>query len=736
VNRILRSVPRRELALEVRDPRSDGTGQMPFFRGGFRMHSLTAAILVALAATPRSAPVSGPPVVQPPQFITSWGCEGDPEPFFCTDGDDPGDIWLPGNIAVNAAGEVFVEDNGHNRLQKYDRNGGFLASYPYLRVIATDDDGNLYALAGGKVRKFGPGGGLVLEWDQPGGAVDVGPQGLVHVVDGAVGKVHVFTPDGQLVRSWGTLGLGEEELYAPRLIAVAPDGDVFIFDNAYTYTKHFAPDGTYLGSLSLGYLQAMTFDDKGRLLVTTGDGFTVFDRDGNLLLQVTDAAGEPIGTGFGLAARGPAVYVANAFTGRIYKFVFAHVVTSNPPGLLVDVDGIPRQTPVELDWAAGERHEIGGDSQPLGTESRYVFRAWSDEGARSHAVHVPETYGTWTASFDGFHRLQMAAMAGVRTRPETSWYPEGETVTISAEPPPPFEAIAWTGTGDGSFSGTGLTASVTMSGPVSEYAEAGATVVPHFDFSISASDVDPFANAAAPAQGDRSLYLWGTCLTNGLAALELGTSGTLPVSDFTPLNGCLNAGSATSLLLAVPACPIGPAAHVLLGRWTVNDVGGTLCAGPSDGNRIVAVECGSQALGDFDPGVRGFSSDASDPCWTGDGCGLGPAEGAAPASLAGRAARSPEDPLKLGLAGGNPTPGPVRLVLGVPAASRSSVTVYDVRGRRIRELQSGVLEAGRHIVEWDGSTSGGGRASDGVYFVRLQTDDAVRTAKVVLTRTR
>jgi hypothetical protein len=54
----------------------------------------------------------------------------------------------------------------------------------------------------------------------------------------------------------------------------------------------------------------------------------------------------------------------------------------------------------------------------------------------------------------------------------------------------------------------------------------------------------------------------------------------------------------------------------------------------------------------------------------------------------------------------------------------------------VRELVSGVLPAGSHSVSWDGGTSGGGRAADGVYFVRLDAGDAARTAKVVLTRDR
>ena len=45
--------------------------------------------------------------------------------------------------------------------------------------------------------------------------------------------------------------------------------------------------------------------------------------------------------------------------------------------------------------------------------------------------------------------------------------------------------------------------------------------------------------------------------------------------------------------------------------------------------------------------------------------------------------------------------------------------VYDVRGRRLRSLQSSVHRAGWHTTYWDRSTDSGQRAARGVYIVRL-----------------
>jgi hypothetical protein len=61
-----------------------------------------------------------------------------------------------------------------------------------------------------------------------------------------------------------------------------------------------------------------------------------------------------------------------------------------------------------------------------------------------------------------------------------------------------------------------------------------------------------------------------------------------------------------------------------------------------------------------------------------------------------------------------------------------TLTVYDVAGRSLATLASGVLPAGEHEIAWDGE-SRGGKAPSGVYFARLVTArGGVSTATVIL----
>ena len=67
-----------------------------------------------------------------------------------------------------------------------------------------------------------------------------------------------------------------------------------------------------------------------------------------------------------------------------------------------------------------------------------------------------------------------------------------------------------------------------------------------------------------------------------------------------------------------------------------------------------------------------------------------------------------------------------------------SLDVYDLRGRRVRELQRGPAEAGEHVLVFDGRDRDGRRLAQGTYLVRLRVEDedgqSVTTQKLVWAR--
>ena len=64
------------------------------------------------------------------------------------------------------------------------------------------------------------------------------------------------------------------------------------------------------------------------------------------------------------------------------------------------------------------------------------------------------------------------------------------------------------------------------------------------------------------------------------------------------------------------------------------------------------------------------------------------------------------------------------------------MSLHDARGRRVRSLDagSGALEAGLHRVIWDGKDDLGAAAPAGLYFVRVETNEAFATGKLVRVR--
>jgi hypothetical protein len=73
----------------------------------------------------------------------------------------------------------------------------------------------------------------------------------------------------------------------------------------------------------------------------------------------------------------------------------------------------------------------------------------------------------------------------------------------------------------------------------------------------------------------------------------------------------------------------------------------------------------------------------------------------------------------------NPSRESVRLVVALPKPAALELAIFDVTGRRLRELASGEWGAGEHLWRWDGSDRDGRRVPGGIYFARLLVDGRV-----------
>jgi len=82
-----------------------------------------------------------------------------------------------------------------------------------------------------------------------------------------------------------------------------------------------------------------------------------------------------------------------------------------------------------------------------------------------------------------------------------------------------------------------------------------------------------------------------------------------------------------------------------------------------------------------------------------------------------------------------PNPFSIRTVINFRLAADVFVSakVYDVRGHEIRTLLGTNQAAGPYSVFWNGLNNSGQKASQGLYFLRLQAGDEVRSVRMLLT---
>jgi hypothetical protein len=119
----------------------------------------------------------------------------------------------------------------------------------------------------------------------------------------------------------------------------------------------------------------------------------------------------------------------------------------------------------------------------------------------------------------------------------------------------------------------------------------------------------------------------------------------------------------------------------------------------------------------------------------GEGATLSTQGTAVGTAIAG-AGRVPE---ALRLAPNYPNPFNASTVIGFSVSSAQAyehieVAVYDVQGRRVRQLLRRPLPSGNYTVRWDGQLDDGNPAASGVYFCRLQIGAQTATGTMTLVR--
>ena len=133
-------------------------------------------------------------------------------------------------------------------------------------------------------------------------------------------------------------------------------------------------------------------------------------------------------------------------------------ITTNPAGLLIEVDGETYTAPQRFDWAPGSQHTIGVPA-PQKFEGdyllyprnfyRFLFAKWSDGGAQTHTVTASSETTVFIANFIWQTRTAYSAdppQGGtIRVEPPSSdgYYTRFASIKMFAEPAEGFRFKSW-----------------------------------------------------------------------------------------------------------------------------------------------------------------------------------------------------------------------------------------------------------------------------------------------------
>lgn len=151
----------------------------------------------------------------------------------------------PGPHGITICGElVYCVDNTRHVGRIFDLEGNEVACLgdvdnPSLTGFRPALDDTLYVHLATIKRGAGP-------FNRPTKAA-VGPDGDVFVADGyGNSRVHRFSPQGELLASWGEPGPQPGQFYVVHHVAMAPDGRVLVCDRENERIQFFEADGTYV----------------------------------------------------------------------------------------------------------------------------------------------------------------------------------------------------------------------------------------------------------------------------------------------------------------------------------------------------------------------------------------------------------------------------------------------------------------------------------------------------------
>ena len=303
-------------------------------------------------------------------FVTKWGANGGDG----TCGENNGEFDSPYGVKVDGSGNVYVVDEDNDRIQKFDSNGTYISQFGGFgnleigpsndngkfnapRDMAQDSHGNIYVADGtnNRIQKFDKNGNFIAKWGANGGdgtngtgngefdfpeSIVIDSSDNVYVGEANNYRVQKFDSDGNFIAKWGanggngSSGSGDGEFASIRGLAIASDGNLLVVDNGnYRVQKINSTTGTFMSKFGSAGTGDGQFDTPAGITVDVDGNIYVADMY-NYRVQKFDSTGTFVakwgqyGTGDGEFAGVSAVdidnlgnvYALDYDNGRVQKF--------------------------------------------------------------------------------------------------------------------------------------------------------------------------------------------------------------------------------------------------------------------------------------------------------------------------------------------------------------------------------------------------------------------------------
>lgn len=187
------------------------------------------------------------------EFIRTfgWGVSNGEAKFeICTSscqtgssGGGAGQFHETGWITVDSSGNVWVGDEGNNRVQEFNEKGEFIRTFGW--GVSNGENKLEVCTSSCHAGIAGSGNGQL---SNPTGIAVSG--GHVYVADLNNARVEEFSTEGSYITKFGTSGSGEGQLSYPAGVAIDSSGNVYVADSGNGRAEEFTSGGSYVGQIA------------------------------------------------------------------------------------------------------------------------------------------------------------------------------------------------------------------------------------------------------------------------------------------------------------------------------------------------------------------------------------------------------------------------------------------------------------------------------------------------------